>query len=228
MSTAMMELGFPVAIVETMEDAGRWPDLTRLRARRPDVLRAVAWMLAHDVPVRDISSALSVSPCTVQAVADDPALGVAVVTQKASLTARMRLAFRLGIERVLADLERGTKMPVFDLKLLHDMIQLADGGATSRMEHVIVHESPHAAALLKLLESAHGMGLEHGETSALADPEFGGCVGANAAAVGRQAQENPLIVRELDANDVVLLSNSPGPSPEFQQGGGGVEAVPHP
>lgn len=144
-----MELGFSVEIVEKLEEQGRWPDLTRLERFRPDALKACAWMLAHDVPHRDICAALKpFSPCTVQAVADHPVYGISVVTQKARLTAQMKLAFRLGIEAKLKDAQDG-KLSIFDLKLLWEMIQISEGGVTQRTEVV---ESPEAAEYRAWLE----------------------------------------------------------------------------
>jgi hypothetical protein len=144
----MTELGFDVAIIERMESEGRWPDLTRLEARRSDALRAAAWMLAHDVPHREICSALSLSPCTVQAIAAHPVHGLPVVTLKARLTGQMKLAFRLGIEGKVQDAKDG-KLSMFDLKLLWEMIQISEGGVTQRTEHV---ESQEATELRVWLE----------------------------------------------------------------------------
>lgn len=141
-----LSLGLDGAI-EAMEAAGRWPDLSRLEARRPDVLAGIVWMLARDVPVRDICEAWKVGPCTVQSVASSPRFGQSVVTQKARLVDRMKLAFRLGIEKQV-ELAAEGKLPMFDLKLLHDMIQLADGAPTVRVEHT---ESPEVAAFRQML-----------------------------------------------------------------------------
>ena len=130
-----------------MEQAGRWPDLSRLEQRRPDIIAGIVWMLGRNVPVRDICEALSVGPCTVQMVAASPHFAESVVTQKARLVSRMRLAFTLGIEKQV-ELARDGKLPMFDLKLLHDMLQLADGAPTQRVEYTV---DPAVAAFRQVL-----------------------------------------------------------------------------
>lgn len=143
------ELGFDVVFVERLEREGRWPDLTRLQALRPDALKACAWMLAHDVPHREICEALKpFSPCTVQAVANHPVYGLSVVTLKGRLTEKMKLAFRLGIEGKVQEAKDG-KLSMFDLKLLWEMIQISEGGVTQRTEHV---ESQEATEYREWLE----------------------------------------------------------------------------
>ena len=226
----MTELGFPVSVVESMEEKGRWPDLSRLRARDPGKLKSCAWMLAHDVPVRDICEALSLSPCTVQAVADDPQLGVSVVSQKARVTTRMKLAFKLGIERVLADLSAGKKLPVFDLKLLHDMVQLADGGATSRVEHVhtLSHEEEELRQFMSQVTftgASSGMGLEAGKTPAM-PPILDVVEVEMAGAVGSVALAQPLTLNALEQDAASLVSKVPQSPAIFDQGGEGVGAPP--
>lgn len=145
----MTELGFDVVFVERLEREGRWPDLTRLQALRPDALKACAWMLAHDVPHREICEALKpFSPCTVQAVANHPVYGLSVVTLKGRLTEKMKLAFRLGIEGKVQEAKDG-KLSMFDLKLLWEMIQISEGGVTQRTEHV---ESQEATEYREWLE----------------------------------------------------------------------------
>lgn len=144
---AQLSLGIPLDVVEAMEQAGRWPDLSRLEQRRPDIIAGIVWMLGRNVPVRDICDALSVGPCTVQMVAESPHLAESVVTQKSRLTSRMRLAFTLGIERQV-ELARDGKLPMFDLKLLHDMLQLAEGAPTQRVEHTM---DPAVAAFRQVL-----------------------------------------------------------------------------
>ena len=159
----LTELGFPVEHVEAMEEQGRWPDLTRLQARRPDKIKAAVWMLGHDVPVRDICEALSLSPCTVQKIGE--VHGETVVTQKSRLTARMKLAFRLGVEKQVERAKEG-KVSMFDLKLLFDMIQLTEGGATQRVEVVLSQEEQEAAQFYHKIRQDAGMVLEAEEVLA--------------------------------------------------------------
>lgn len=219
MKQQVTELGLVLELVESMEMQGRWPDLTRLRARRPDVLQAAVWMLGHDVPVRDICAALSVSPCTVQRIIEDPALGQSVVTQKRHVTANLRLAFRLGTEHLIEQARAG-KLDAFALKLIHDMIQLADGGATSRTEHVVnVRMSEAAEAALKLLDS--GMGSCGPKSAALS----GGASMEKLQNGGLQALANAFSANELPVQEAVLLSNDHENPPEFPTGGGDLAEV---
>lgn len=140
------ELGFPLHVLEKLEGRGIH-DLTRLRARDPWKVKAIVWLIAHDVPVRDICDCVGVSPVTVQLVQDSPDCKTSAVTLKSRLTARMKMVFRLGIEAKLQEAKEG-KLSMLDLKLLFDMIQLQEGGATQRIEYV---EDPELAELKRFL-----------------------------------------------------------------------------
>lgn len=136
MGEVMTELGFPVSVIEQMEEAGRWPDLTRLRERKPELLGVMVWMLGHSVPVTEICRACKVSPCTVERVRHSDFTREAVVSEKADNLAKMKLAFRLSLEHKIEEAQKG-KLNMFDLKLLWEMIQMEEGGVTSRSEHVL-------------------------------------------------------------------------------------------
>ncbi len=155
MAEALVELGFAVEVIETMEDAGRWPDLTRLAARRPDALRAAVWMLGHSVPVRDICEALKLSPCTVQSIADQQ--GEAVVSQKRQVAARRRLAIQLSMEHMVERARKG-ELNAFDTKLLWDMEQVESGGVTDRREQVHGVDVTEAEAFYERLKALAGGG----------------------------------------------------------------------
>jgi hypothetical protein len=140
------ELGFPVEVLEKLELRGIH-DLTRLKEREPWKVKAIVWLTAHDVPVRDICDCVGVSPVTVQLVQESPECETSAVTIKARLTARMKMVFRLGLEAKMQEAKDG-KLSLFDLKLLFDMIQLSEGGATQRIEYV---EDPELAELKRFL-----------------------------------------------------------------------------
>lgn len=216
------ELGFSVSVVESMEAEGRWPDLSRLRARRPELLDVAVFLLGCKTPVRVVCEKLKLSPCTVQAIMDDPDLGKSVVSQKAEVMAQMKLAFRLSIEHQV-ELARQGKLGDLATKFLFDMIQLWDGGATSRTEHVVRVLSPAEQALDRLLDGMRGMGLDSGNVLAMGAGSLGDGIGANSGAVGSEAPALALSVRDLHASEARLLSNDPVPASGFSQGveGGG-------
>ncbi len=139
------ELGFPVDVIESEEKAGRWPDLTRLEARRPDILGAIVWFLARNVPVRSICRALKpLSPCTVNAVRNHPVWKKAVVSESRTVVDMLDETLRLTVEDAL-DKAREGKMPtIFEAKLLFEMRQLLSGGATQRVEVQVSSEEEEA------------------------------------------------------------------------------------
>lgn len=128
------ELGFAMSVVETEEAKGRWPDLTRLEERRPDILGAIVWFLARDVSVKTITKALKVSPCTVNRVRHDPKWKEAVVSESKGVVQKLDEILSLTVDDVLAQAREGKLPSVFDLKLLFDIRQLLSGGVTQRME----------------------------------------------------------------------------------------------
>lgn len=144
-ATETTELGFPVDVIEAEETAGRWPDLTRLEARRPDILGAIVWFLARNVPVRSICRALKpMSPCTVNAVRNHPRWKKAVVSESANVVDMLDETLRLTVEDAL-DKARDGKMPsIFEAKLLFEMRQLLSGGATQRVEVLVTSEEEDA------------------------------------------------------------------------------------
>lgn len=223
-TSSTTELGFCVDLsLEALEQEGRWPDLSRLRARQPEKLDTAAMLLAAKVPVRTICEKLRLSPCTLQAIMDDPELGQSVVTQRAELVKNMKLAHRLAVEHQVELAERGELDPLA-VKLLFDQIQLLDGGATSRSEHVVVTISPAELALNKLLAASRGMGLEAQNALPMAVPAVGDAMSQTALPSGSEALADSFSVNESRDVDVVLLSNDPRQSSKFQPGGEGVEA----
>ena len=131
---ATMELGFSIDLVTKEEDAGRWPDLTRLEARRPDILGAIVWMLSREVPARSICDALEVSPCTVNRVRHEPKYREAVVSKRQNIAEMIDTVLLLKLEHVLDEARAGRVPSAFDTKLLFDIRQLLTGGATQRVE----------------------------------------------------------------------------------------------
>lgn len=128
------ELGFALSVAEREEEKGRWPDLTRLEARRPDILAAIVWMLARAVSVKSICRALKVSPCTVNRVRHDPKWRDAVVSESKGVVEKLDEILSLTVEDMLEQCRDGKMPSVFDLKLLFDIRQLLSGGATQRVE----------------------------------------------------------------------------------------------
>lgn len=148
---ATMELGFSIDLVTKEEDAGRWPDLTRLEARRPDILGAIVWMLSRDVPARSICDALEVSPCTVNRVRHDPKWREVVVSKKQTVAEMIDTVLLLKLEHVLDEARAGHLPSAFDMKLLFDIRQLLTGGVTQRVE---VTESAAERAALEFFQQA--------------------------------------------------------------------------
>lgn len=139
------ELGFPVSIVETMEQNGRWPDLTRLADRKPEVLNGIIWMLAHDVPVKAICEAVQVSPCTVNAVRHHPKYGAAVVSKAGDINSDLEFVLVAKARQLREDAMAGKLPNMFDTKLVFDILQLRTGGATQRVEVIESAEAREAA-----------------------------------------------------------------------------------
>ena len=155
-----LELGFSIDIVQKEEDAGRWPDLTRLEDRRPDILGAIVWMLSRDVPARSICEALKVSPCTVNRVRHDPKWKGAVVSKKRTIADMIDTVLLLKLEHVLDEARAGNLPSAFDAKLLFDIRQLLTGGATARVEHVASEEEREALEFFQQARRAAGMVLD--------------------------------------------------------------------
>jgi hypothetical protein len=131
----MTELGFPLEVVEGEEAKGRWPDLTRLQARRPDVIHSVIWFLARGVSVRTICKALKpLSPCTVNRIRHDPRFAAAVVSENEDVVGMIDEVMMLKLEQLRDDAREGKLPNVFDLKMLFEIRQLKSGGATQRVE----------------------------------------------------------------------------------------------
>lgn len=128
------ELGFEVDVIEDMEKEGRWPDLSRLEQRRPDILGAIVWFLARDVSVKTITKALKVSPCTVNRVRHDPRWKEAVVSESKGVVQKLDEILALTVDDVLAQAREGKLPGIFDLKLLFDIRQILSGGVTQRVE----------------------------------------------------------------------------------------------
>ncbi|HCN76535.1 MAG TPA: hypothetical protein DIT13_04970 [Verrucomicrobiales bacterium] len=142
------ELGFAVSVAETEEARGRWPDLTRLEQRRPDILGAIVWFLARGVSVKTITRALKVSPCTVNRVRHDPKWKVAVVSESNGVVQKLDEILALTVDEVLAQAREGNLPSIFDLKLLFDIRQLLSGGVTQRVEVKISADEEEFARFL--------------------------------------------------------------------------------
>lgn len=161
-SVQQTELGFPIEIVETMEAQGRWPDLTRLADRKPEVLRGIVWMLSHAVPVKEIQRALKVSPCTINAVRHHPVYGAAVVSESEDINQCLEFVLVAKARQLKEDAMEGKLPNTFDTKLLFDMLQLRTGGATQRVEIVASDAEREAQAFFEQASKhqASGMVLE--------------------------------------------------------------------
>lgn len=132
-------------------------DVSKMRLTRPDVIRPIVHMLGLRRPVREIARVCGVSNGTVLEVLNDPTHGPKVQEQRAHFATQVRNALRLGIEATVqkyAD-PKSKAPPVFDLKMLHDMAALEEGGATQRVEHVHTILTSDSSATLRLLEASH-------------------------------------------------------------------------
>lgn len=145
------ELGFEIDVLEGMERDGRWPDLTRLEARRLDILKAVVWLLSAGIAVKTICKRLSVSPCTVNRIRHDPKWGKAVVSEKASLVEMFDEVLMLKAEQLRDDAREGKLPNIFDSKLIFDMRQVLSGGVTARVE---VKASPEEEEFMRYMMQA--------------------------------------------------------------------------
>ncbi len=168
-----MELGFSIDIVEKEEADGRWPDLTRLEARRPDILAGIVWFLVRRVPVPSICEALKVSPCTVNAVRHHPKWKEAVVSKSETLAGQIDEILTLKVESVLDEARLGKLPSAFDMKLLFEIRQLLTGGATARVEH---QHSPEEEESLRFFQAARKAALPPSEMVFEADilPQLSG------------------------------------------------------
>lgn len=209
-----------------MEAEGRWPDLTRLKARRPEVLAVAVQLLGYGTPVRTVCDLCRLSPCTVQAIKDDPVLGQSVVSQKAEVLSQVKLAFRLSIEAHVEAARKG-ELDMLGTKMLFEMMQVLDGGATSRTEHVVTIRSEADEALWRLVQDSRQQGAPVMHLS-------GGNLGAVGAleaevledrALVSDAQDKPLISNGLGRPETDIVSNDAVPVEVLPGGGGGLGSV---
>lgn len=153
----VMELGFSIEVIEKEEKAGRWPDLTRLEARRPDILAGIVWFLARGVAVKSICKALTVSPCTVNRVRHDPRWKEAVVSQSKGLAAKIDEILSLKVDEVLEDALKGKLPSIFDAKLLVEIKLAITGGAPLRVEIVAGEEEKEFLRFFQLARQQHAL-----------------------------------------------------------------------
>ncbi len=108
-----------------------------MRLKRPDVIKPIIHMLGLSRPIREIAKVCRVSNSTVLAVLNDPEHAPKIQSQRAHFTTQAKNALRLGIEATVEKYSapKAKAPPIFDLHLLHQMVALDEGGATSRMEH---------------------------------------------------------------------------------------------
>lgn len=230
--TVTTELGLEVPVGEAalsvLEDEGRWPDLTRLKARRPEVLRTAAMLLGFGTPVRTVCEVCRLSPCTVQAIKDDPVLGQSVVSQKAETLTQMKLAMRLSIEHHVEQAKAG-KLDMLSTKMLFEMIQVLDGGATSRTEHVVTIKTDADEALWRLVQDTRQMGLLGENLGAVAELPAAPVRDVEAVGVTSEVPHSPLSVNGMQHEVSSPVSNevqNAGPDAgNFSPGGEGVEPL---
>lgn len=144
------------ALIEEDAKRGKHHDLATFKVSRPEKLRFIQYLLLRGATVRDVCRLAQVSATTVCQVTSDPEYGPPIAKQKARVTGLTKALLVVGLERKLEAWTAPDAKPpdVFDLKLLGDMVALADGGVTARVEHTHSFLSPSTSATMRLLEGS--------------------------------------------------------------------------
>lgn len=124
----------PDSHFEVQESLGEFTG-ERLFKRKPDLYRIILSALAEGMGIRQISRAFHVSTNTIMAVRDRESS--VIDTEKTKISMNLRKFARLATERLIEEVDfiDIDKLGV-PLGIVIDKMQLLDGQATSRIEHV--------------------------------------------------------------------------------------------
>ncbi len=183
------DLGLWVEVRDQLEARGRY-DASRLQARKPELYRVIARLLASGICSKDeIATLCGVAWETVAAV--EQAAAPDIRDFKRRLSGRLRLAISAAADRLIEQARAGD-LDAIAFGILVDKLLLLEGEATSRVEIV---EDPAAAAFRQAMAALAG------QAAAAGAPGMGlagGFVGKGAAlGAGSGMPAGPLI--EADA-----------------------------
>jgi hypothetical protein len=126
---------FDLAQFEQLTPEPLWQHNARwIKLREPEKYQAICLALVERLPIKTIASALSCSRHTVRAVRDnEPTLA----HEKPSWLEKARDARDRLVERFAENVDELDLHKIgLTMKFLHDMVTLAEGGVTARVEHV--------------------------------------------------------------------------------------------
>lgn len=129
---ASTELGFEVAIAETLEGRGVY-DLTRLEARHPLIYRAACKCIQTGVSAGMVADLLGLDIRTVNMVVHRLEAENAITPYKERTVHQLRAVVTLAIDQLI-DRARSGALGALDVAILIDKIELLSGGVTSRSE----------------------------------------------------------------------------------------------
>lgn len=171
---ASTELGFDVIIAEKLADRGIY-DASRLKARKPEIYRAVRKCLCMCVSAKTTAELLCLDIRTVNQVKDELVEENAIPPFKTEVVARLRAIITIGLDELMERARKG-ELSAIDIAVLIDKQELLSGGVTSRSEVIYSTEDEADRAFYQQLraqmERAEGMVLEAEvlPQRALADP----------------------------------------------------------
>lgn len=148
--TVTTELGFETVVTETLEARGIY-DLTRLDARKPEIVKATVKMLGKGMGVDEISECLGLDQRTVAAIRERAEESGAMPGHKEMTVRKLKSLLGMMMSRLEADIQSGKKeVSALEIAVIIDKIELLSGGVTNRTEVVTVDDSDDFTRLVKL------------------------------------------------------------------------------
>lgn len=148
---ATTELGFDVVVCERLEQRGLY-DLTRIKERKPELVKATVKMLAKGVGVDEVAEMLSLDVRTIAAIRDDAETSGAMPGHKEMSVRRFKSLLGLMFDKIEDKVREGA-FTVMDMAIVVDKIELLSGGVTSRTEVTITDDTGDFERLLKQARS---------------------------------------------------------------------------
>lgn len=164
------ELGLEVAVSERLEERGLY-DLSRLDARKPEIVKAAVKMLGLGVGVDQIADCLSLDVRTIAAIRDRAEATGAMPGHKEMTVSRLKSLAALMMSKLAEQINAGMPVEPVGLGIVLDKIELLSGGVTSRTESVITtSEDDEFGRLIKQARKVAGMVTDAENISAKGGP----------------------------------------------------------
>lgn len=140
-------LGFEVLITETLESRGLY-DLSRVRERKPELVKAAVKMLSLGVGVDEIADMLSLDVRTIAAIRDDAESTGAMPGHKEMTVRKLKSLLGLMLEKIEQKVKAG-EFTITEAAIIIDKIELLSGGVTNRTETIITDDTEDFTRLVK-------------------------------------------------------------------------------